>query len=873
MAENNNNGQAVDKNDSATTLASYEKAGKVFFQSLTDVDRLSKRISDRQLKTAKEVATAEEKRIRDSAKAQEDLLVAKIASEKLFGVETTKHEKELEALRKKSEQDIADLRKNLAQSITDIDTASREKAFEILQKKEENAYKEMDVVKKQQYQEERKRKLSAYAEQLSLNKQIELDSASSDDERAEIRKRYKNEEKALQEQMEDAETKAYTLKIAKENAHRQVMMRDSKQRVALLKEEAKAAKDKVQKLREEKQAEINNATSQEEVDMINAKYQSKEKEAMNEANNASLKSSMADLVSGIQKSFTDALNKIDSYLSVFYTYQASVNARLQGTDTTFQDITKTLKNNLGLSPYVQMKDVVKKIDELADKGIAYNIEQRAFLSSISDKIATTFDAADGTLMRLIRLQQADSTAARLGMEAYLTKFLNNMYEDTSYLSKTFDAVASAILDANSVNNRNNSELFEFTVQKWLGSLSSVGMSDSAVSKIAEGINYLSTGNVGALASNDSLQTLLAMATSRAGLSYGDILTGGLSSSDTNELLREIVEYLQEISSSNNNVVKSEYANLFSMSLSDLTAINNLTRSDLDTIAKTSLTYDQAYSEAQSQLNQVSSRMHIGEKLNNIYENAMTTIGTGIAENAGTYILWKVNEFVENATGGISLPFISAFGNGVDLNATVNQLMKLGIVGVSTISQIGTIVSAVGNAGSMSLDSWGAEAFTSRGGGISGVAGMSVSKGTSESSYVGNSAGSDFENSTIKSATDKAEETSEITNAESNKNVTIETLYKTMYEDNKPVTVKLQNDTTLNVSVKSVENAILTLLANLVGKSTASELSPLLVGDDSGQSDKLLSDLKDILSNGTIKVNVSDVESVGLNGALETIRNS
>nr|DAU00298.1 MAG TPA: hypothetical protein [Bacteriophage sp.] len=41
---------------------------------------------------------------------------------------------------------------------------------------------------------------------------------------------------------------------------------------------------------------------------------------------------------------------------------------------------------------------------MVDLGINYNLEERAFLATISDKVATTFDAANGTLLRLIRLQ-------------------------------------------------------------------------------------------------------------------------------------------------------------------------------------------------------------------------------------------------------------------------------------------------------------------------------------------------------------------------------------------------------------------------------------------------------------------------------------
>jgi hypothetical protein len=53
---------------------------------------------------------------------------------------------------------------------------------------------------------------------------------------------------------------------------------------------------------------------------------------------------------------------------------------------------------LAASPFVKYTDMLGKVEELVDKGVAYNVEQRAFLASITDKIATTFDAFDSNLL-------------------------------------------------------------------------------------------------------------------------------------------------------------------------------------------------------------------------------------------------------------------------------------------------------------------------------------------------------------------------------------------------------------------------------------------------------------------------------------------
>jgi hypothetical protein len=102
---------------------------------------------------------------------------------------------------------------------------------------------------------------------------------------------------------------------------------------------------------------------------------------------------------------------------------------------------------------------------MVSKGIAYNVEQRAFIETVKDKIATTFSAFDSTLLRLIRIQEKDSTAARLGMESALTSFLNNMYETTEYLSDVASSVRQQLEQAEALMNSEKAVAFEYQVQK------------------------------------------------------------------------------------------------------------------------------------------------------------------------------------------------------------------------------------------------------------------------------------------------------------------------------------------------------------------------------------------------------------------------
>ena len=141
------------------------------------------------------------------------------------------------------------------------------------------------------------------------------------------------------------------------------------------------------------------------------------------------------------------------------------------------------------------------------------------------------------------------------MEAFLTKALNKWYDDTSYLTDTFDSVSSAMLEASSTMTREQAVEFEYIVQKWLGSLGSLGVGSDILTSIAQGINYLQTGNISGLNGNEPLQRLIVSGMNQAGLEYGTVLNQGMSLQDTNSLLQGIIEYVQElVKSSNSNVV-------------------------------------------------------------------------------------------------------------------------------------------------------------------------------------------------------------------------------------------------------------------------------------------------------------------------------
>ena len=413
-------------------------------------------------------------------------------------------------------------------------------------------------------------------------------------------------------------------------------------------------------------------------------------------------------VPGLSKSLNALGGSVEKYLETYTQYMTQVNARLQGagSNLNYETINNKLRTNTALNPYVRYTTVLEKMANLVDQGIASNIVQRAFLASISDKIATTFNAAESSLLQIVRIQQKDSTAARLGMEAELTQLFNHHFSDTSYLSDTFDSVQSALIDLSAQLGDQSSIEVEYMVQKWLGALGSVGVNSSTLQTLAQGVNYLGTGDVESLASNAALQNLFVMAANKNGLNYSKMLSEGVNAAEVNTLLGGIVKYIQDIASTSNNVVKKQYAQLFGMTMSDMVAFNNISDDIIKDLYSSAMTYTDTLTELDSQLGQVSDRMHLSEKIDNLFDNILASVGLNVANNQALYGIWKSADLLQSITGGIRLPFITALGSGMDLNMTLEGLAKGGVIGFSTIaSLIGGLSALNSEGGLLGLQSW------------------------------------------------------------------------------------------------------------------------------------------------------------------------
>lgn len=341
-------------------------------------------------------------------------------------------------------------------------------------------------------------------------------------------------------------------------------------------------------------------------------------------------------------------DQVEEAISALASFQGSVDARLQGLDINFLKLVDNFNSKFTTQGLIKATDYLENISDLTQQGVVYNLEQRALISSIGDRLVSTFEVANENLLRLIRLQQADMTYSQAGAEAQLTQLLNSVFQDTSYLTDMYDSVSAALIDASSTMTRDQATSFNYAVQKWLGALYSVGLSQSAVDTIAQGINYLATGDVSALTGNPQLNTLMAMSASRAGLSYSQMLSTGLTFENVDSLMTAMVQYLQDIANNTSNqVTKQAFTDVLNLTMSDLRAVSNLQVTDIAALQNSNVTYSSSMSQFENQLNQLSGRTNIATQIDNMIDNILFNFGTNITDDAWQLGAWKISKLLDN----------------------------------------------------------------------------------------------------------------------------------------------------------------------------------------------------------------------------------
>ena len=476
---------------------------------------------------------------------------------------------------------------------------------------------------------------------------------------------------------------------------------------------------------------------------------------------------LGKLAASLTNAVSDMAKQLDSKIDEIGKYKSAIDTRLYGSKNTknwagsyWDSMSKDITGMAGISPLVKQSDLANKVSQLVGQGIAFNVEQRATLAVLKDKIATTFDATNGTLLRLVRIQQQDTTAGRLGMEAALNAFLNNMYETTEYMEGLATTIKGSLEEAMSLMTGENALSFEYQVQKWLGSMYSVGMSQEAVQGLGGVLGKLASGQIDAI-TNGGQGNLVIMAANQAGLSVADILNNGLDSQTTNELMNSMVDYLAKIAkdAGDSKVIQQQMASVYGMTASDLKAAANLS-SSRSAVARDGLTYGGAINNLYSMANSMYARTSIGEMMTNAWDNFQYTMAAGIANNPMLYATYKAAGLLDAVAGGIAIPAISVMGNMVDLETTVADLMRVGAMSGSILSGIGSMVASGGNGGITGSGILRAAGISgnlntvSRGNGqgLRTAGGASVSE---SGSLIGNSNSGDIQNATMTNATDSA----------------------------------------------------------------------------------------------------------------------
>lgn len=402
-----------------------------------------------------------------------------------------------------------------------------------------------------------------------------------------------------------------------------------------------------------------------------------------------LKSKASESINkAMDQTITNIKSSFDKITSDFIATQESMAYGLSGSNKSFSGLVDTLNQSIGATGIVKQQRVYENLNSLVKSGILYNVEQRAFLQTLSDDLGMMFNATDGTLTRLINLQRKDLSDERVAIEASLKEYLNQNYQTSQYIKDGFTTVSNALIEAQATMDSPDAMQLEAVVQQWLGSLSSVGLSSDTISSIATAIGNVGSGNLSAL-SGSPVQNLVIMGAAESGTEYARILTEGLSPADANSIMAGIVKYLSSISTADSNVVKSAYADIFGLKVSDLRAIANLDAAKATNITAKGLSVT---TDITSFMNKVDSYINATTKFDNTLSNLMYGWATNFAsDNPANYMAYKITDMISQAVGsmvdGTKLE-IAPFGAGVSLD--LGTLIKAAPLALTVPSLIGSL---------------------------------------------------------------------------------------------------------------------------------------------------------------------------------------
>ena len=447
-------------------------------------------------------------------------------------------------------------------------------------------------------------------------------------------------------------------------------------------DELKKLEDTYSRIEEEKEKN-NNKLKKADEDYQKAKF---EKDKENQGILAKNLSAM--LASGLTAITAGIKSTIDKVMDT----QAIMSYNLIGTGKSLAQTSGLLNRAINGMGVVRQEKVYDKLNSLITGGIVYNAEQRAYLAALSEELGMGFQVESAGLTRLVNLQREDLTLNRMAIQDSLKTFLNQNYQTSQYIKEGFQSVAESLLEAQSFMESRSAIQLESTVQKWLGTLSSLGMSQGTITSLATAIGKLGSGNLSSL-SGDKMQTLMILGASKTGQDYAEMLTHGVNAQQAEMLMAGIASYLTEVAGRDSNVVKSAFSDLLGISFSDLKAITNLqgnypTNINLDTTGK-------------QMMMKVDSSIYLSTKLHNILENLKWSTGSDIATSQTKYLLYKGIDMISNLVGGalsgITIKIGGLFGGvDTDLGKIAEMIPEVLLAGMAVPQMISGVFNGIGS---------------------------------------------------------------------------------------------------------------------------------------------------------------------------------
>lgn len=441
------------------------------------------------------------------------------------------------------------------------------------------------------------------------------------------------------------------------------------------------------------------AEQQEDIQKQLAAKQQQEDEKRRKDTQQALNAAVGNVIDKLYSAIGNSAKEYNQYID-------RIQVRLIGANETFGSITNKLDSVFGASPIFSMKTVLEKVALAVEKGINFNVESRVAMQVLSEKVAATFDAFDASLLRLVKIQQEDTTKARLGMENTLTTFLNRQFQDSSYLTDRISSTVTAnLLEATSLYDGEKSMSLEYSVQKWLGSFYSLGVSSGLVQSISTAIGNLASGDITSLSGNTSMMNLLALASTKGGADFGKLITGDVDAKAIDAIFTGLISLVEEMTKSDNKVALTEYSRNFGIAISDLSALRNVS----DTTVKALKEQVQTIDSLNQQVDKESTFAKLMERTGgasmgeNLYQNFLYSSGKAIGFSPVTYLAWQMGDILAGALQGIKTE-IAPWGMGVSL--TPSQIVKAVMTTAGALPGLGIMLSNAGSLGGVNLSALG-----------------------------------------------------------------------------------------------------------------------------------------------------------------------